>query len=110
MRELSGVWMQGRQANSLLAGQGTSCITNTNSEKEVQMEVIYVWQIKCKWKNRSKEVYVVGRKGKRKHLLGLLEFLLVEGKAKWPYVRAVQRRNVHENDLGRTQSKISETI
>lgn len=30
----------------------------------------------------SKEIYIVCRKGKRKYLLSLLEFLLVEGKVK----------------------------
>lgn len=60
--------------------------------------------------NGNKEIYVISRKGKRKHLLSLLEFLFVEGKAKWPYIRVIQRRNTNENDLGRTQSKISETV
>lgn len=32
-----------------------------------------------------------------------------EGKAKWPYVRANQRRNTRENDLGRIQVKFQET-
>lgn len=55
--------------------------------------------------NGSKEIYVVCRKGKRTHLLRRLVLLLVEGRAKWPYKRVIQRRNTHENDPGRIQSK-----
>lgn len=69
------------------------------------MEVIYAWQVNCKWIMEARKFYVVCRKGKRTHLLRRLVFLLVEGRAKWPYKRVIQRRNTHENDPGRIQSK-----
>lgn len=52
----------------------------------------------------------IGRKWKRNRLLSLLEFLFIEGNAKWPYIRVVQTRNPTENELDRTHSKILETL
>ena len=86
-------------------GRETNCWQDEDliyyqSEKgkgEVQKEAIYMWQIICKWKQGN--VYIVCRKGKRKHLLSLLELLVVKGKAKQPHTRMIQKKNTHEKKI-----------